>query len=154
MRHKLAVCPQICECILPARLTSFLCHFTPDLRVAATMSTAEELTQLIEQKASAIRDLKAAGGSGEPLKAMIDGLLALKEQYKEVAGKPFDPPKAVKFKKEAAAKPAAAAADAEPAGPSKKDLAKAAKKAAKDAAKAAAKVIYKFFFVLVVVTIF
>jgi WHEP-TRS domain len=103
------------------------------------MATAEELTQLIEQKASAIRDLKAAGGSGEPLKAMIDGLLALKEQYKEVAGKPFDPPKAVKFKKEVAAKPAAAA-DAEPTGPSKKDLAKAAKKAAKDAAKAAAKV--------------
>jgi WHEP-TRS domain len=105
------------------------------------MATAEELTQLIDQKASAIRDLKAAGGSGEPLKAMIDGLLALKEQYKEVAGKPFDPPKAVKPKKEAAVKPAAAAADGEPAGPSKKDLAKAAKKAAKDAAKAAAKVI-------------
>ncbi|TYZ56940.1 hypothetical protein PybrP1_003193 [[Pythium] brassicae (nom. inval.)] len=87
------------------------------------------MEQAIEAKGAQIRELKAAKGDAEAIKALVTELLVLKAQYKAETGADYAPPKAEKQPKTA---PAPAADGAE--GKSKSQL-KKEKKLAEAAAK-------------------
>lgn len=97
------------------------------------MSTAEELTAAINAKGEAIRELKAANPPTikDDLQPLVAELLALKISFKELTGEEFGGPKPEKKK--------AVVEEAPREGPSKGELAKAAKKAEKLAKRAEAR---------------
>lgn len=96
---------------------------------------AEQLTQAINAKGEQIRDLKAAKPPSlkEDLEPLINELLALKLEFKNVTGEEFGGPKEEKKKKEAVVQ------EKKSEGPSKTELNKLKRKEAKAAKKAEAK---------------
>lgn len=70
----------------------------------STASDINSLTDSIKSKGEEVRILKSTGGSKDLIDKSVAELLALKNKYAEVAGKPFDPPKATSSK--SASKPA------------------------------------------------
>lgn len=72
---------------------------------------AQALTAQIQAQGDVVRSLKAAATAKDALDAAVQQLLALKQQFEAVAGRPYDVPKAPKGPK-SAAKGAAKPADA------------------------------------------
>jgi hypothetical protein len=98
--------------------------------------TKETMTAKVAAKGEEIAALKKAKGAKDAgIKPLVDELLALKAQYKEVTGEPFPKPAAAPKK----SKGPAVEAKKEGGGLSKNEQKKAAAKAAKDAKKAARK---------------
>ncbi len=103
------------------------------------MPTVDELRAVIVAKGDEIKGKKADKAPKEVLMPLVNELLALKKEYQEAnGGVPYDPPVAPAADKKSKKKDGDGESKVQPerAGPSKKELAKAARKEKKAEAKA------------------
>jgi hypothetical protein len=66
------------------------------MRVFASTTNVDQLSESIRSKANEVRELKSSKSDQVAVQNAVASLLLLKKEYLEITGTPFDPPKVTK----------------------------------------------------------